>query len=145
MRRYRRLTLEELEAVRPEFVQFLASEGIAADDWGKKMSEGSPDVGVHLDEFSERFWDGATEAIMCLEHRLGEGSLWVFHFEKSTAHVIQCREQAGKVSWSQGHKNYPPEARGREIFLLLEQGAQPCSKDRFKEIYNQMLAVTLQD
>ena len=145
MRRYRRLTLEELEAVRPEFVQFLASEGIAADDWEKKMSEGSPDVGVHLDEFSERFWDGATEAIMCLEHRLGEGSLWVFHFEKSTAHVIQCREQAGKVSWSQGHKNYPPEARGREIFLLLEQGSQPCSKDRFKEIYNQMLAVTLQD
>ena len=30
MQRYRRLTIEELEAVRPEFVKFLASEGIAA-------------------------------------------------------------------------------------------------------------------
>ena len=36
MQRYRRLTIEELEAVRPEFVKFLASEGIAADDWERK-------------------------------------------------------------------------------------------------------------
>ena len=42
MQRYRRLTIEELEAVRPEFVKFLASEGIAADDWERKLREGSP-------------------------------------------------------------------------------------------------------
>ena len=69
MQRYRRLTIEELEAVRPEFVKFLASEGIAADDWERKLREGSADVEACLDEFSEKFWDGATAAIACLEHR----------------------------------------------------------------------------
>ena len=40
MQRYRRLTIEELEAVRPEFVKFLASEGIAAEDWERQLREG---------------------------------------------------------------------------------------------------------
>ena len=144
MQRYRRLTIEELEAVRPEFVKFLASEGIAADDWERKLREGSTDVEACLDEFSEKFWNGATAAIACLEHRPDSDSLWVFHFGESAAHVIQCSKQNGHVQWSQGGKNYAEEARGREVFLLLEQGAQPCSEDRFKEVHDQMTAAANQ-
>ena len=110
MQRYRRLTIEELEAVRPEFVKFLASEGIAADDWERKLRDGSSDVEACLDEFSEKFWDGATAAISCLEHRPGNDSLWVFHFAESAAHVIQCTKQDGAFQWSQGVKNYAQEA-----------------------------------
>ena len=52
MKRYRRLTVEELEGVRPEFVKFLASEGIAADDWERKLQEDSSDVLACIDAFS---------------------------------------------------------------------------------------------
>ena len=83
-------------------------------------------------------------AIACLEHRPDTDSLWVFHFAESAAHVIRCTQQDGAVQWSQGGKNYAQEARGREIFLLLEQGAQPCSEDRFKEVHNQMTAAANQ-
>lgn len=138
MNRYRRLTVEELEAVRPEFVKFLASEGITADDWEKKLSAASPDVETCLDEFSEKFWDGATAAIACLEHRPSNDSLWLFHFTETAAHVIRCTKSGESVQWSQGGKSFEQEARGREIFNLLEQGAQPCSEDRFKEVHNQM-------
>ena len=140
MNRYRRLTVEELEAVRPEFVKFLASEGIAADDWEKKLHNQSPDVEACLDEFSEKFWDGATGAITCLEHRPSEDSLWVFHFAETSAHVIRCTKSGDHLQWSQGGKSYEQEARGREIFMLLEQGAHPCTEDRFKEVHNQMTA-----
>ena len=144
MQRYRRHTIEELEAVRPEFVKFLASEGIAVDDWERKLREGSPDVEACLDAFSEKFWDGATAAIACLEHRPDSNSLWVFHFADSAAHLIRCTLQDEAVQWSQGGKTYAQEARGREIFLLLEQGAQPCSEERFKEVHNQMTAAANQ-
>ena len=144
MQSYRRLALEELEAVRPEFIRFLASEGIAADDWEQKLREGSTDVEACLDEFSETFWESATGAIACLEHKPNSDSLWVFHFAESAAHVIQCTKQDGKVRWSQGGKNYAQETRGREIFLMLEQGALPCSEERFNEVRDQMIAVTHQ-
>lgn len=138
MNRYRRLTVEELEAVRPEFVKFLASEGIAADDWEQRLSTQSPDIEACLDEFSEKFWDGATAAIAYLEHRPSDDSVWLFHFAETAAHVIRCTKSGDGVQWSQGGKSFEQEARGREIFMLLEQGAQPCSEDRFKEVHNQM-------
>ena len=140
--RYRRLTIEELEGVRPEFVKYLASEGIAADDWERKLREQSPDVLGCIDAFSQTFWDAATGAIDCLEHRPGDDSVWVFHFAETGAHVIQCQKEGEALTWSQGGKAFEPEARGQEIFLLLEQGATPCSKERFHEVLGQMIAAT---
>ena len=87
-KRYRQLTVAELEGVRLEFVQFLASEGIAADDWERKLAQNSPDVQACIDEFSEKFWDGATGAIKCLEHRPDDQNLWLFHFGETSAHHV---------------------------------------------------------
>ena len=144
MKRYRRLTVEELEGVRPEFVKFLASEGIAADDWERKLKSDSPEVLTCIDEFSEKFWDGATGAIECLEHCPSTDNLWVFHFAERSAHVIQCQKSGEALAWSQGGKQFEPEARGQEIFLLLEQGAKPCTPERFQEVHNQMTAAAKQ-
>ena len=144
-KRYRRLTLAELEGVRLEFVQFLASEGIAADDWERKLAEKSQDVLSCIDEFSEKFWDGATGAITCLEHRPDAQNLWLFHFEESSAQVIRCKTDGETFEWSQGGKPFEQEARGQEIFMLLEQGAQPCSEERFKEVYNELTSDSKKD
>jgi hypothetical protein len=53
--RYRRLTQDELEGVEAEFIRYLASEGISADDWKSKLVSKSPDVEACLDAFSELF------------------------------------------------------------------------------------------
>ena len=133
------LTQEELEGVQAEFVQYLASEGIAADDWEAKLAATSPEVDACLDDFSEIFWDGATTAIQCVEHRPSDSDLYVFHFGERSAHVVHCKRDAGIAHWSQGGKEFEPEARGREIFLLLEQGATPCEEDRFKAVHEEMV------
>jgi hypothetical protein len=140
MGKYRRLTREELHAVEAEFVRYLASESITSDDWEKKLSTDAPEVEGCLDAFSEQFWDGATGAIDCLEHQPTPGDLWLFHFTERTAHVIHCVHEDGIATWSQGGKQYEAEARGREIFLLLEQGAKPCDEDRFKAVQAEMIA-----
>ena len=86
--RYRRLTQEEFEGVEAEFIRYLASEGISADDWKFKLDAQSPDVDACFDEFSEIFWDGATGAIQSIEHRPSEFDLYVFNFGERSADVI---------------------------------------------------------
>lgn len=138
MGRYRRLTKSELDAVGSEFVQHLAAEGIDAMDWQKKLRDDPAFVETCLDAFSERFWDGATAAIEYLEHHPSEGEAWFFYFEESSGRAIRSAKNETQVTWSEGVKEFEPEGRGREIFLLLEQGAQPCSKDRFDAVTVEM-------
>tara|TARA_Y100000385_G_scaffold286476_1_gene348561 strand:+ start:2401 stop:2835 length:435 start_codon:yes stop_codon:yes gene_type:complete len=140
MKRFRRLTKEELDAVRPEFVRYLASEGIAADDWTKKQANQDPDVVACIDEFSERFWEGATSAIQCLEHTPSKGDVWMFEFHEESAQLIRYTQKGTTTTWSEGGKTYEPEARGQEIFQLLEQGAKPCDPERFKTCCAEMEA-----
>ena len=138
--RYRRLTQEELSGVEAEFIRYLASEGISADDWKLKLDSHPLDVDTRLDAFSEIFWDGATRAIQSVEHRPTDSDLYVFHFGERSADVIHCKKDNGMAHWSQGAKTYEPEARGREIFLLLEQGAKPCEKERFDAVQEEMVS-----
>lgn len=140
MRRFRRLTKEEFQAVESEFIQFLASEGITADDWAQKQDASSSDVSELLDAFSTLFWEGATHAISYLEHQPDPSNLWAFHFAETQAHALHCQREENTITWSQGGKTYEFEARGQEIFLLLEQGAKPCSEERFKALHNEMVA-----
>ena len=79
------------------------------------------------------YFDRATAAIECLEFR-SEKELWLFAFGEREAELIRLEEsENGKVRIvGTGSKSYEPEARGREIFLLLEQGARPCPKERFE-------------
>ncbi len=140
MKRFRRLTQEELDAVRPEFVRYLASEGIAADDWAKKQTENTDEMEACLDDFSNRFWEGATSAIQCLEHSPSEGDTWLFEFGENAAQLIRCVRQEETATWSEGGKAFEPEARGQEIFQLLEQGAQPCDPERYQRCRSEMQA-----
>ncbi|MBL6865555.1 MAG: hypothetical protein ISQ97_00495 [Flavobacteriales bacterium] len=142
MKRFRRLTKEELDAVRPEFVRYLASEGIAADDWAKKQVHHPEQVDACLDAFSERFWEGATAAIKYVEHSPSEEDVWVFQFDETSAKLIRCVRAEGTVTWSQGGKRFEQEARGHEIFQLLEQGARPCDPERFNAFQTEMASTT---
>lgn len=142
MKRYRLLTKEELDAVRPEFVRYLASEGLAADDWKEKLAHHPEEVQECLEEFSQRFWEGATSAIKCIEHTPSEGDVWMFHFEETEALLIRCVRRGDDITWSQGGKKFEQEARGQEIFQLLEQGAKPFDPERFKACHEEMKAAT---
>ncbi len=142
MKRFRLLTKEEFDAVRPEFVRYLASEGIAADDWTKKQAQHPEEVQECLEGFSQRFWEGATAAIQCIEHTPTEGDIWLFQFGETEATLIRCVRKGDSVTWSKGGKKFEQEARGQEIFELLEQGAKPCDLDRFKTYQTEMSAAT---
>lgn len=133
--RYRRLTSEELEAVEFEFTKFLASQGLDAEEWQKIKSDNHHKVECLLDEFSAFFWDSTTSRITYLE-KVTKEDRWLFKFGESEAQVLRWHMKSGedKPEVSKGKKEFPQEARGREIFLLLEQGLLPCALDMHEEL-----------
>ena len=133
--RYRRLTSEELESVEVEFTKFLASQGLDAAEWQKVKSDNPHKVEYLLDEFSTFFWDNTTSRITYLE-KVTKEDRWLFKFGESEAQVLRWQMKPGsdKPEISKGKKEFPQEARGREIFLLLEQGLLPCTPDRHEEL-----------
>ena len=133
--RYRRLTSEELSAVEGEFVTFLASQGLDAIEWQKVKSNNPHQVEYLLDEFSIFFWESTTSRITYLE-KVSVDDRWLFKFGESSAEVLRWQkfECKDRPDVSKGEKAFPEEARGREIFLLLEQGLLPCTPDSHKEL-----------
>ncbi|PCJ81982.1 MAG: hypothetical protein COA49_03185 [Bacteroidetes bacterium] len=133
--RFRRLTEEEFTAVESEFVKFLSSQGVDAPEWQKIKRENPHMVEYLLDEFSTFFWESTTSRITFLE-RHSEEDRWVFKFSETKAKVLRLVHKKSEKSPDifRGEKEFPPEARGREIFLLLEQGLLPCPEDKHSEL-----------
>ena len=125
-RRFRNLTREELEGLELEFARFLASQGMPATEWARVSSEEPARVEELIGEFSTVFWETTTSRLTYLERHDG-GDMWYFKFGESGAQVLRIDPEGTRF---QGSKSYPEEARGHEVFLILEQGATPVPSER---------------
>ena len=68
MAKFRSLTLEELEPLEKEFVEFLVINGIPADDW-VRIKEEQPDKSVQvIDSFSDVVLDSIMRKTRFLDH-----------------------------------------------------------------------------
>jgi hypothetical protein len=125
-RRFRNLTREELEGLELEFARFLASQGMPATEWARVSSEEPARVEELIAAFSTVFWETTTSRLTYLERHDG-GDTWYFKFGESGAQVLRIDPEGTRF---QGAKSYPEEARGHEVFLILEQGATPVPSER---------------
>ena len=66
--KYTRLTKEQLEELNQEFINFLATQSITADEW-KEIKEQKPEVAEEeLDIFSDLVWEGVLSKVEYLEN-----------------------------------------------------------------------------
>ncbi|WP_378187761.1 DUF6495 family protein [Aquimarina sp. W85] len=66
--KYTRLTKEQLEELHPEFINFLATQSITAEEW-KEIKTNRPEVAEEeIDVFSDLVWEGVLEKATFLEH-----------------------------------------------------------------------------
>ena len=66
--KYTRLTKEQLEELNQEFINFLATQSITADEW-KEIKEKKPEVAEEeLDVFSDLVWEGVLSKVEYLEN-----------------------------------------------------------------------------
>lgn len=76
--KYTRLTKEQLEEMHQEFINFLATQSITADEWNTIKAD-KPDVAEQeLDVFSDLVWEGVLANVKYLEH-ISPQQLHLFH------------------------------------------------------------------
>lgn len=154
--KYRRLTKDELESLEEDFVQFLASNQVTADEWIKLKEENSDKVHDFIELFSDIVLEKVFSNIQYLQHRskqvirvfwMGEDKITMTGLQLSDPtkdltnplhlQLLSDPEQLVKgVKVFQMEKEYT-KPRAEEIFEMMEAYAcQPAPKAMFDMLVN---------
>lgn len=138
--KYKRLTTDELKALEPEFVHFLASAQITGSDWDKMKKNELEKANELIDVFSDVVYDKVLRKIKYLEYRDAK-NLNLFYCAEDKIGLVGIRVKENATldltdsdllnKWNErdltsvhivkSEKNYVKE-REEEVFELLQNG-----------------------
>jgi len=138
--KYSRLTKEQFEELHQEFINFLATQSVTADEW-KNLKVNKPELAeTELDVFSDLIWEGALNKAEYLEH-ISPQHMYLFHLveDKMQAIVINLKNDVDittkegyswlrdnlmdeNVEFLQADKDYTDD-KNLDKFKMIEQGA----------------------
>ena len=139
--KYARLTKEQFEELQQEFINFLATQSITADEW-KKLKIEKPEVAEQeLDIFSDLIWEGVLNKVKYLEH-ISPKQLMLFHISEAFMELIAIKidDENIDITTEYGYKwlqqNLHDDSvnlytstkaitddRNKDIFVLIQQGS----------------------
>lgn len=139
--KYTRLTKEQFEEMHQEFINFLATQSITAEEW-ENIKKDKPDVAEEeLDIFSDLIWEGVLNKVEFLEH-FSPNQIFLFHITETTINLIAVKveNEAIDITTREGYQwlqtNLMNEMvniytsskaltndRNKDIFALIKQGA----------------------
>lgn len=155
--KYARLTKEQFESLENEFINFLATQTITAEEWKKIKSETPELAEQELDIFSDLIWEGVLKQTNYLEN-ISPQEIFLFKVGEETMDLIAIKIEAiskdittaegfkwlseniasDKVSIYTASKPFSKE-RNIELFEMIQQGAEITKGElfaAFKEILN---------
>ena len=139
--KYTRLTKEQFEELHQEFINFLATQSITADEW-KTLKTEKPEVAEQeLDIFSDLIWEGVLNKVKYLEH-ISPTQLMLFHISEAFMELIAIKidDENIDITTDYGYKwlqqNLHDDSvnlytstkaitddRNKDIFVLIKQGS----------------------
>ena len=84
--KYRRLTREQFEELHPEFINFLATQSITAEQWAEIKEKKPETAEQELDIFSDLIWEGVLSRVNYLEN-----------ISPQHMHLFYCAEKEMKL------------------------------------------------
>lgn len=139
--KYARLTKEQFEELHQEFINFLATQSITADEWKKLKSESPEVVDQELDIFSDLIWEGVLNNVKYLEH-ISPKQLMLFHISEAFMELIAIKIDSDTIDitndygykWLQQNLHDDSvtmytstkaikDDRNKDLFVLIQQGA----------------------
>jgi hypothetical protein len=152
--KYERLTKEQFEELHQEFINFLATQSITAEEWND-IKKHKPEVAEEeLDIFSDLVWEGVLKKVEYLEH-ISSQHMFLFHFTETEIELIkiQIRHPNIDITTKEGYdwlqKNFLEDDveihqatkalsddRNKDIFALIKQGANITKGQLFKYFDN---------
>ncbi|MEH6536607.1 MAG: DUF6495 family protein [Psychroserpens sp.] len=139
--KYTRLTKEQFEELHQEFINFLATQSITADEWAN-IKTNKPEVAEQeLDVFSDIIWEGVLSKVTYLEH-ISPQQMHLFHCTDKHMRLIalKIKKEAIDITTKDGYawfkdnlmsddvefytakKDYS-EDKGSDKFKLIQEGA----------------------
>ena len=154
--KYARLTKEQFEELHQEFINFLATQSITAEEWQTIKTE-KPDVAEQeLDVFSDLVWEGVLTAAKYLEH-IAPQNIHLFALNEDHMHLIGIKIEKEdvdvttpegfnwlrnnlmdeNVEFAQANKEYT-EDKNLDKFALIQQGSV-ITKGELYEYMNNLI------
>lgn len=155
--KYRRLTIEELKELEPEFVRFLASNTVTADEW-ETLKVSAPEKAERLIElFSDIVFEKVIEKVEYLEHR-SPTDLRLFHCGPDKIKLLGIRATgidgfdfaahptaeemmqqvqqapAGSLKMYSAEKGYKAGNRNQELFKMMQEGCLIADGQLYKTL-----------
>ncbi len=147
--KYARLTREQLEEMHQEFINFLATQSITAEEW-KDIKANKPDVAEkEIDVFSDLIWEGVLNKVEYLEH-FSKQQIFLFQITAATINLIAVKVENEAIDITT-HEGYNwlrsnlmndavniytstkaiSEDRNKDIFALIKQGSNITKGDLY--------------
>ena len=147
--KYSRLTKEQFEELHKEFINFLATQSVTADEW-ENLKANKPEMAeMELDVFSDLIWEGALNKAEYLES-ISPQHTYLFHLgeDKMQAIVLNIKNDVDitttegynwlrenlmddNVEFLQADKEYTDD-KNLDKFKMIEQGAVITKGDLYK-------------
>lgn len=148
--KYTRLTKEQFEELHQEFINFLATQSITAEEWAD-IKENKPEAAEQeLDVFSDLVWFGVLNKVEYLEH-ISPQQLHLFKCKEKDMHLIALKINSTDIDlttkegfqWLRNNllsdtieffnakKDYSDD-KHMDIFKMIQQGANITKGDLFK-------------
>ncbi|MGJ8659986.1 MAG: DUF6495 family protein [Cellulophaga fucicola] len=148
--KYARLTKQQLEELQPEFVNFLASQTITAEEWDTLKKEKPQVAEEELDVFSDLIWEGVLTKVQYLEN-VSAQQMHLFHLEEKEMKLLSVKVMNPEVdlttelgfswfkkNWQSDFVEYLTaskiytEDKNLDKFNLIKQGAVITKGDLYK-------------
>jgi hypothetical protein len=148
--KYSRLTKEQFEELHQEFINFLATQSVTADEWAN-LKVNKPELAeTELDVFSDLIWEGVLNKAEYLEHFSAQ-HMYLFKLGKEKMHaiVVNVKNEDVDITTKEGYnwlrenlmdesveflqadKDYT-EDKNLDKFQMIEQGAAITKGDLYK-------------
>ncbi|MDN3723793.1 DUF6495 family protein [Aequorivita sp. SDUM287046] len=152
--KYARLTKEQFEELNQEFINFLATQSITADEWQLLKVEEPQIVEQELDVFSDLIWEGVLGKVKYLEH-ISPNHLMLFHITEAFMELIAIKVEDVNIDittdygykWLQQNLHDDvvtlytstkaiKDDRNKDIFVLIQQGSVITKGDLYNYFSN---------
>lgn len=155
--KYTRLSKEQLEELHQEFINFLATQSITADEWATLKTEKPEVAEEEIDVFSDLVWEGVLSQAKYLEN-ISPQHMYLFHLREDEMKLIAVKilKDSIDITTKEGfawlRDNYSSEEveiltankgysddRNADKFALLQQGSN-ITKGQLYQWFEAMMA-----
>lgn len=132
--KYARLTKEQLEEMHPEFINFLAAQGIDAKEWTEIKANNPKVAEEEIDIFSDLVWEKVLQKVKFLEH-FSKQQIFLFKIEEFQMSLIGLKvdNPAIDLTTSDGYQWLRNNLKDDQITIYTS--TKPISDERNTDIF----------